>query len=723
MSHYLFGEFACFPQRRELLRGGAPVDLEPRVFDLLVLLIRQRDRAVSRQEMADAVWPGMVVTDAAFSQAIARLRRAVDDDGRSQAVIRTATRRGYRFVAAVREIDDATASAAGTTATTRAADALPATPLPSRRRMLWAAAATVLLGLIAFASIREATAPPAPRLAVLPLQVSGSADLAWAELGLMGLLAQRLDRQVDTVRVGAVLSAIGPAREDPAAALAAVQAAYPGATVLAATIDSGGDGARMDYVLHAPGQGPRKGAVQATDPLRAAQRLGDLLALEFGKARTSAPVPMHEELYARGLDATLRGDANAASEYFRIIVREDPTNAWARYELALTDRQLGHLDESAAALGALIAHADAQPEYKLAVGARQALALQHWRAGELEQADALYAQALQIAQHAEVAGVRPGLLLNLGILDSSRGEFDRARRHYLEALDGYRLLQDRAGEARVYNSLGVLAWRRQDAVESEAMHRHALQVRRQLGRDGDIAASLNNLGTLAERDGRWSEARTLYDEAFALREQLGDGSGQASTLVNLASLERWRGEYAQAADFAARGLQAAEQHGVADTAVRALLIGADIALRSGDLAQARALAAAMQERAAARDGAIDDESRRLLLARLAAADGEPERARAELDALLHTASPAGQASARFALARMSVDDDPQREQLLREALDAARAAHEPGLTARSAALLAALLLDRGERDAALALLPEARRWPDAIPTRALESRL
>jgi TolB-like protein/tetratricopeptide (TPR) repeat protein len=96
---FRFGDHLLDPERRELHRGGLPVTLEPRVFDLLVHLIRHRDRVVSKDELIETVWGGRIVSDAAIDTRIKAARRAVGDNGAAQAVIRTFARKGVRFVA------------------------------------------------------------------------------------------------------------------------------------------------------------------------------------------------------------------------------------------------------------------------------------------------------------------------------------------------------------------------------------------------------------------------------------------------------------------------------------------------------------------------------------------------------------------------------------------------------------------------------------------------
>jgi DNA-binding winged helix-turn-helix (wHTH) protein len=81
-----------------VLRGGVPVPLIPRYFDLLVLLIERRQAVVTRRDIFDAVWGDVFVSDGALTQAIRTLRRALGDDPRDPVYIRTVSRHGYSFI-------------------------------------------------------------------------------------------------------------------------------------------------------------------------------------------------------------------------------------------------------------------------------------------------------------------------------------------------------------------------------------------------------------------------------------------------------------------------------------------------------------------------------------------------------------------------------------------------------------------------------------------------
>ncbi len=101
---FRFGVFELDEEARELRRAGEPVRIQPKPFELLRLLLRERDRVVSFDELRAALWPETVVSPASLNRAVTHARRALADTRRGR-LIRSVPRRGYRFVAAVEESD------------------------------------------------------------------------------------------------------------------------------------------------------------------------------------------------------------------------------------------------------------------------------------------------------------------------------------------------------------------------------------------------------------------------------------------------------------------------------------------------------------------------------------------------------------------------------------------------------------------------------------------
>jgi TolB-like protein len=95
---FRFADFEIDIARQELRRSGVVIHIEPQVFDLLVHLVRNSDRIVSKDELIEVIWHGRVVSEAALSSRISAVRRALGDNGNDQTFVRTLHKRGFRFV-------------------------------------------------------------------------------------------------------------------------------------------------------------------------------------------------------------------------------------------------------------------------------------------------------------------------------------------------------------------------------------------------------------------------------------------------------------------------------------------------------------------------------------------------------------------------------------------------------------------------------------------------
>jgi len=109
---YFFDSYVLDLDRRELRRAADLVAVEPKVFDLLEYLIRNRERVVTRDDLIESIWEGRIVSESALSTRINAARTAIGDSGAEQRLIKTLPRKGIRFVGAVREELSAAAEAA-----------------------------------------------------------------------------------------------------------------------------------------------------------------------------------------------------------------------------------------------------------------------------------------------------------------------------------------------------------------------------------------------------------------------------------------------------------------------------------------------------------------------------------------------------------------------------------------------------------------------------------
>ena len=109
---FFFSNQVLDTDTRELSRQDMPVSLEPQVFDLVVHLMENRDRVVSKEELIEKIWHGRHVAESTLTSRINAARKAVGDSGAEQALIRTIARKGFRFVGRVQTQAENTVAAA-----------------------------------------------------------------------------------------------------------------------------------------------------------------------------------------------------------------------------------------------------------------------------------------------------------------------------------------------------------------------------------------------------------------------------------------------------------------------------------------------------------------------------------------------------------------------------------------------------------------------------------
>src|SRR5262245_59529929 len=98
---YEFGPYRLDAAERLLMRDGAVVPLQPKVFDLLLTLVERHGRLLEKDELMRVVWPDAIVEEANLANNISILRKTLSENG--ERFIETTPKRGYRFVAIVKE--------------------------------------------------------------------------------------------------------------------------------------------------------------------------------------------------------------------------------------------------------------------------------------------------------------------------------------------------------------------------------------------------------------------------------------------------------------------------------------------------------------------------------------------------------------------------------------------------------------------------------------------
>src|SRR5271169_5900572 len=126
---YSFGQFVLDSRKRTLSRADSPISLTPKAFDVLLFLVRNPNRLVTKEELLQAVWGDTFVEEGNLTQYISHLRKALGDNSEDARLIVTIARKGYQFTARVTVAEPADTAKQGAVqaaaAETSKTDALP----------------------------------------------------------------------------------------------------------------------------------------------------------------------------------------------------------------------------------------------------------------------------------------------------------------------------------------------------------------------------------------------------------------------------------------------------------------------------------------------------------------------------------------------------------------------------------------------------------------------
>lgn len=185
---YEFGPFVLNPAEHILLRLGEPVPLRPKVFDTLLVLVKNSGHLVEKDELMSSVWPGQFVEEGNLNKTVSMLRQALGESAEENHFIETVPKRGYRFVANVRDVNGAPEDELVVETRTRgrlvvedetddetpAPDSLTIERRSQNRTMLVAATAVIVLAAVAYVFYPTQNRGAAIRsVAVLPFTNEG----------------------------------------------------------------------------------------------------------------------------------------------------------------------------------------------------------------------------------------------------------------------------------------------------------------------------------------------------------------------------------------------------------------------------------------------------------------------------------------------------------------------------------------------------------------------
>lgn len=484
---YRFNGFRFDTAARELWKGETLVVVPHRVLECLRYLIENRDRAVDREALIVAVWRRNNVSDIQLGQLILRARRAVDDEGNAQHSIRTIVGYGYRWIAETQEETqteailpprDEGAHESARPPATEASDPTPAydsqrqppaTPSPSsssstagrRRALLVAAMALLLLGMLIVVAWQQPAQAPLPEptvsFMVLPLDLVNASDAAWARLGGMDLVADRLRRS--GLRVASsemTLAMLGrDAAKDPTRTRR--RNVQPGTGMVSGSIEGEARRWRVTLSLQVGTGKPVDVAGDDADLLTALTQASDRLLVRLGRQRpVDSDVAGVAEVLQRARAALLADEPERAMAILEAAPAALQGEPEIRFYLAQSAARAGRFADAEQRFTALLADIGAQDDPRLYLRTLTKRGYVRFSLGRLDDARSDLSTAIGSAGADRWPGDLGEALNGRAMISASLRDLDAAGRD----LGSARVQIDRTGDilgvARVDSNLGFL---------------------------------------------------------------------------------------------------------------------------------------------------------------------------------------------------------------------------------------------------------------------------
>ena len=572
-----FDDFALNLAHRELTFRGTPVEIEPRAFEVLIYLVMNRGRAVDKNELQDAVWPGMIVTETALTRAVMKARKAIGDDANRQEKIKTLHGHGYRFIAEL-STENIT-SVPGTQAPPVSGQQVELTDprnLSFRTRTL-IGLAVVLIVSMAWMLFRPGhTLGNETRIAILPLiDNTKNQDLAWTSLGLMSYANKLIasDGSLDFVPAGSIIGLTdnfgwSGNLDDPAnqTLLSKLEQVYGATHILSMELETAGGALRMNYGLLSPDGTEHKGTMVGDGGTDLAHGVvqaiyGVMLrkSHQGGATLLVSEDAFNNEAFARGMALSLKGRCAEAVQFFEVIIEQEPGLFAPRFEYAACLRILGESDRAETLLIALVEEQRLPGTERPLARSLMTLGILYNRTGRLDEAEQSYKEALQISEDTGDHILKARILQNLSIVLKDRSHLDGAENLLNLAILAY---QDAGREilpGQLYSGRANLKMARGELVEAEVDLDMALRAFREIGDRRNEAMMLNNTGYLRRRQGRVDEAEDYHLRSLEIREEIGDRVGVGRIYGMLSSVYSSQGKYLDAISAAESALEIARE--------------------------------------------------------------------------------------------------------------------------------------------------------------------
>lgn len=556
---YEFDACVLDADRRELTVAGDNVTMQPKAFELLLYLLRNRHRAVNKDELQDHLWPRSIVTETALTRCVMKARRAVNDDAERQAVIKTVHGHGYRFIGKVKDAES-------TTADPRPEQKTAGSTVPSRNRVLSIAAGAIVAVAAIWWFMTTPVHSETVRLAVLPVaNHTGEADLDWASTGFMALINRMLEDRAIAVVNHRSISDLAENQADAADRGSEFRTALQKTTgfthLLAATLDKDGDIYRLSFELSKDTGKTERRTLVGPEPVQLVAQLVDTAATIVTSGTPGLPRDTSvstddfiNEAYARAMSLELEGRFEEAQRLFQVIMEQDPALFWPRYEYALCARNLRDFETAERMFTELRATAEAQGDAQQIAAVNNSLGIMFMGNRRNDEALAAFETTARVAEQAGEWRYVGTAQQNLGLLAKNLGDIPLAYEHMLLATAAFEKLEIQSLPGTLLNNMSGVLIQLGRLEEAEQYSLEAIENFRLTGERLYESYALSRLAGIYRRNGLLDDAEKAAQSAYSVRVELGDRRGTASSILTLSDIAYDRGDLTRSLQYAKQAI-------------------------------------------------------------------------------------------------------------------------------------------------------------------------
>ncbi len=538
---------------RSVSVDGKQLNVEPKVYDLIYFLIQNPNKAISKDQLQDAVWPGLEVSETAITRAIMKARKCLNDGNDVQSYIQTIHGHGYKLVANIEVIDKAVVPGATHSIL----------PWWQRKKVLFVLALTALLSFIGVGSLylNRDVVDDSSKLAVLPvINKTNNKDFSWVSLGLMSLAVQMIqaENSISTISNSAssqikdleLADDFQMADEQISSLKDQLKATH---LVFSMLENADDDLFKLSYSVYHPKGKQDVIELVGNNPTELTQKMVNQITNKLPNSSIAIPKfkaisdnSFTNELYARGVAHRLEGDAKAARGYFSLVIKEEPDLFWPRYQYALTSNKLGQYDEAIESLEQLLKDIPTILNDKdLEAGVNNAIGISYMQKSDHKQGIAYYSKAYEIAKESGNRDYQEKIASNIAWIYKDKRDFDKSRVWLAKSIESRKGLDLPPNINNIYLK-GQLEYLMNHFDKAEDIFKEAYDLYVENNHNRQAAKVLNLRAKVQNLKGSWSKAHEIVDESFKLSEKVDDDLGRLDSHYMRTQVYSNEGKYSQA---------------------------------------------------------------------------------------------------------------------------------------------------------------------------------